>query len=87
MVHLASYRLQHASGEGTSSLEPFDPLLEHRAWSPWLAVADGDTLPTWMRIASLLLVVPCEGRPPQGAESKGSSRVSSSSVSDLLAIF
>ena len=49
---------------GHALLEPFDPFLEHRAWSPWLAAADGETLPAWMRIASLLLL-PAEARGQQ----------------------
>lgn len=76
---------------GHALLEPFDPFLEHRAWSPWLAAADGDTLPAWMRIASLLLL-PAEARGQQavsrqagGASSNSSS--ASAAVSQLLSAF
>uniref|UniRef100_A0A7S0ITK8 C3HC-type domain-containing protein n=1 Tax=Calcidiscus leptoporus TaxID=127549 RepID=A0A7S0ITK8_9EUKA len=37
------------------ALRPLDPVAEHSLWSPWLAVADGDSVPAWMRCAQLLL--------------------------------
>jgi len=45
-------RLDHAAA---SLKAPLDPLAEHRAWSPWLAITPGDSLEAWMRCAALLL--------------------------------
>ncbi len=55
---LASFRSATGGGAKLSGSQPvhlakirFDPLGEHRAWSPWLAVASGDSLAAWARVA------------------------------------
>jgi len=52
-------RVSPAAGDApagaASALGPLDPVAEHRPWSPWLAVAPGDTVAAWMRCAALLL--------------------------------
>jgi len=35
----------------------FDPIAEHRAWSPWILPCEGDSVPAWVRCAKLLLPV------------------------------
>lgn len=66
--------------QAAGALEPFDPLFEHRSWSPWLETVEGDTLPAWMRIAVLLLVPAAAWG--QQAAGRGAS---AAAVSSLLA--
>ena len=61
----------------------FDPIAGHRSWSPWTATCAGDTIPTWMRIAVLLMPPGAPGR--QSTLAEGSASVSA--VSRLLGSF
>jgi hypothetical protein len=67
-------------GEGRGTEGGFDPVAEHRSWSPWTACAEGDHLPAWVRIVTLLL--------PQGKEGRGGGAAGgggAAAVSRLLA--
>lgn len=50
------------SAVNAPSGECFDPIAEHRSWSPWLVVTDGDSVPAWMRCTALLLPPSAPGR-------------------------
>ena len=73
------------------SLPLFDPILEHRSWSPWTIVSEGDDVPAWMRTLSLLLLpawtrsMDAAGR-SSGASGAGSNS-SAAAVSRLLSAF
>ena len=75
----ASKRGRGGQGEGVSSVGPpsaarssgaldlaLDPVAEHRAWSPWVQVVAGDTVPAWMRCAALLLPASHQQSAPVG---------------------
>ena len=75
-----------AGTSASGDLPLFDPLAEHRAWSPWLATCPGDTLPAWMRIAVLLLPPDAPGR-QQSQAAASTSGASVAAVARLLGSF
>ena len=82
-----------ATGGGAADTKPpFDPVAEHRPWSPWLAVCEGDHLPAWMRYVVLLLeATPSASQGSRGGAAKGSDAsggaATSAAVSRLLSAF
>ena len=54
-----------AAAPAAADAPPFDPVGEHRVWSPWLRAEEGDDAPAWARIVALLL--PTAAAPPAAA--------------------
>ena len=43
------------AARAATAVAAIDPLGEHRVWSPWRSVVQGDTVPAWMRCLALVL--------------------------------
>ena len=61
-----------AAAPAAADAPPFDPVGEHRVWSPWLRAEEGDDAPAWARIVALLL--PTAAAPPAAAASARAAR-------------
>lgn len=75
---------QAAAAPSTATPAEMDPVAEHRVWSPWLEVVEGDSMPAWMRLIALLLPAAAAGG---RADAGPSAANASAAISKIIAAF